>query len=144
MVKYRVSISIKNCASIMRTLLYVLILFISTSSCILSLLLMLEPSGKLSSWNLSVLTDTRYNDFNVPGFILFLLMGLPSLFCLFMMALNHRSQYLFTLLLSFIQLSLSIYILLAIRTAKWVPTSLMILAFFMALISNQLRGKKMI
>jgi hypothetical protein len=128
----------------MRTLLYIFIFLISTSSCILSLLLMLEPGGRLSSWNLSSLTNTRFDNFRVPGFLLFLTLGLPSLFCLFMMALNQRFQYLFTQLLGLIQLSLSIYILQSINAAQWIAATLLIVSFFIIIISYQLRGKKMI
>jgi hypothetical protein len=128
----------------LRQMLTFVLLIITICSSIISLLLMMEPSGKMISNQLITLLKNPFDDFLIPGLLIFLLIVFPGLFCLIMLTGINRHRYLYTLIFGLMQCLLGIYIIQFIAISKWISILYIALSLFIFLMSYQLRGKKIL
>lgn len=128
----------------LKQLLMILLFMMTVISGILSLLLMMEPGGKLVSMRLTEMLKCPFDDFLIPGFLIFLLIVFPGLFCLVMQTGVNRRRYLYTLIFGLMQCLLGLLLLQYVFISKWIPILYIALALFVFLISYQLRGKKIL
>ena len=128
----------------LRQMLTFVLFIITVFSGILSLLLMMEPSGKMVSNQLISILKNPFDDFLIPGLLIFLLIVFPGLFCLIMLTGVNRHRYLYTLIFGLMQCLLGIYIVQFIAISRWISILYIALSLFIFLMSYQLRGKKIL
>jgi hypothetical protein len=128
----------------LKQMLMVVLSIITVFSGILSLLLMLEPSGRLVSNHLAEILNNRFENFLMPGFFIFLLIVFPGLFCLIMLTGVNRHRYLYSLIYGLMQCLLGMLMLQFVLISKWIPILYIAFALFIFLMSYQLRGKKIL
>ena len=119
----------------LRQMLIIILFLITVLSGILSLLLMIEPSGRLINWNFTAILGNRFDNFLLPGFIIFLTIVLPGLFCLVMLSGRNKRRYLFSLIYGLVQCSIGVYFLQFMNIPRWSIFLYIALSFFIFLIS---------
>jgi hypothetical protein len=77
----------------MRSLLFILISFIGVTSTISGLLLIGSRDGSLFNLPLSLLNDTPFKDYLVPGILLTIMVGLVNLLAVFFNLQRHANRY---------------------------------------------------
>jgi hypothetical protein len=77
----------------MRSLLFILISFIGVTSTISGLLLIGSRDGSLFNLPLSLLNDTPFKDYLVPGILLTIMVGLVNLLAVFFNMQRHANRY---------------------------------------------------
>lgn len=76
----------------MKSLLFILIMFVALTSIVSGLLMISDPSGKLLNLPLTLLNDTQFKDFLTPG-ILLTFVGAMILLAAFFNAQQYRGRY---------------------------------------------------
>lgn len=128
----------------MKYFLLVLISFVAATSIIVGLLLMSIPDGTALSFSLGLLKKTNFHDFQIPGFLMVLFVGLPNVLALFYVTQNTPQKNNFAIVAGLILL---IWILIQyyfVSELFWVNTLYMTIAVSIILTAFQLKGKSMI
>jgi hypothetical protein len=77
----------------MKYLLLILVAFVSLSALITGLLLMSIPDGSVLNLSVNILRNTHFGDFQFPGFLIVLFVGLINLLALFYIMQHHPLRY---------------------------------------------------
>ena len=128
----------------MKYFLLVLISFVALSSIVTGLLLMSIPDGTALSVSLDLLKKTNLHDFQIPGFLLFLFVGLPNVLALIYATQDSPKKNNYAIIAGVLLL---IWVLIQYYFASvlfWVNTLYMTIAVSIILTAYQLKGKSMI
>lgn len=127
----------------LRKTLITLLFFITVFSGVISLMLMIEPSGILISHGLPLLTDVHVNNFIGIGLLIFIMTVLPGMICLVKLMGINRYRYHVSFFYGLLQFLIGIVILRYLSNNHWVVILFIIITFFILLMSYQLKGNKL-
>ncbi len=125
----------------MKTFLFILVSFIAVTSAVSGLLMISSPDGTLLNLPVSLLENTPFNNYMVPGILLALLVGGVNMAAVFFNLQRHRARYNWAIAGGFmISLWIGVQLLL-IQAAHWLHFIYLGIGVLIILIAYQLKGK---
>lgn len=130
--------------NLLKTILFILISFIAVSTLLTGVLLMSVPDGSLLRLPLSILNDTPFKDFRLPGFLLFILIGGINIIAVYYNMISHSKRYNWAIAGSIIVVLWSLTQYSLLETSFIIDMFYLFLGISIILISMQLKGKSLI
>ena len=127
----------------MKTLLYTLTTLIAILSLLSGLLMMGVPNGSLLHLNPSLLKDTPFRDFTIPGMILFLVGGI-NIAAIFLSMMKHPKQFALFIFGGIACIAWVGFFMMAINTSIWFDVYCITIGLLIVLIALHLKGKSLI
>ena len=128
----------------MRNFLFSILVLIGLLSIVVSFALMAIPDGSVVGLNVKLLKDSHWRDFQVPGLILFIAIGLPSILAIYFNLIKHDKRYHWALLCGILLALWSIIQGIYAAELFWVNSIMLVLAMIVLLVSFQLKGKMLL
>ncbi len=125
----------------MKTLLFILVFFIALTSALSGLLMMSDPGGEILNLPLSLLVDTPFKDFRIPGFLLATIVGGTNLLAVFYNIQRHPGRYNWAIAGGIMISGWIIAQVILIRTVHWLHFIYLGIGLLIILIAWQLKGK---
>ena len=100
----------------MRSLLFILIYFVAITALSSGLILILKPDGSSLGLNLSILRDTPFHNFFIPGLLLLFIIGGIHLIVILLRIFHHPQTYKYCLIAS---LALVVWMVLQFLLLHW-------------------------
>lgn len=125
----------------MRLLLFLLLAFITISAVVSGMFMLCYPDGSFLGLTVSLLKDTVFQSFTIPGIILAVAVGGSGLVALVLIVLVHPMRYNWAIAAAIV---LAVWILIQIiwiNTLHWLHFVYLFLALMVLLLSWQLKGK---
>lgn len=125
----------------MKTLLFILISFVSLSALFTGILLMGVPDGSILDLSLSLLKNTPFDDFQIPGMLLAILVGGVNMLAVFYNIKRDEKRYEYAFWGGF---SLVIWVIaqfLIINISLWFDLFYLTIGISIILLALQLKGK---
>ena len=124
----------------MKTLLFVLIIFITITSTLSGILMIVDPTGGILRLPLTLLRGTPFKNFLIPGILLSLVGGVNFL-ALFYNIQRHPKRYNWAIAGGSLISGWIIAQLVLIQAFYWLHILYLVIGIFIVLISYQLKGK---
>jgi hypothetical protein len=128
----------------MRTILMSLLFLTSMSSLLLGLSMMSVPSGALLNMSVSLLENTAFKDFQIPGLMLVVSVSVPSFIALLFYIINHPSRFSWALGAGVLTLSWVIAQYIMINGFLLFNALYFLMGLLVVMMSVQLRGRQLI
>lgn len=128
----------------MRTILMSLLFLTSMSSLLLGLSMMSVPSGALLNMSVSLLENTAFRDFQIPGLMLVITVSTPSFIALLFYIINHPSRFSWALGAGVLTLSWVIAQYIMINGFLLFDALYFLIGLLVVMMSVQLRGRQLI
>jgi hypothetical protein len=125
----------------MKTILFILICLTGLTATISGLLLISKPGGEILGLSLSLLEQTPFKDFLIPGIILSVLVGGINLFAVFYNIQRNANRYNWAIAGGVMITGWIIIQMLLIQTANWLHFLYLGMGVFIILLAFQLKGK---
>ncbi len=125
----------------MKTLLLILVSFIAITATLSGLLMITNPGGEIMSMPLSLLKGTPFNDFQIPGILLTVLVGGVNLAAVFYNVQRHKNRYNWAIAGGIMISGWIITQLVLIQVAHWLHFIYLGIGLLIVLIAYQLKGK---
>mgnify|MGYP006946326266 FL=1 len=125
----------------MRILLLFLLAFIALSAVVSGMFMLSYPDGSFLGLSVSLLNDTGFQSFAIPGMLLAVLVGGTSLVAVVLNALAHPMRYNSAILASVVLIGWILVQIVMIHTLHWLHFVYLFLALLVLLLSWQLKGK---
>ncbi|HEY6062739.1 MAG TPA: hypothetical protein VIV35_03965 [Chitinophagaceae bacterium] len=125
----------------MKTILFILVSFIAITATLSGLLMISDPGGGILNLPLSLLDNTPFKDYRIPGILLTIMVGGVNLIALFFNMQRHPSRYNWAMAGGFM---ISVWILvqlLLVQAAHWLHFIYLGIGLLIILIAYQLKGK---
>jgi len=125
----------------MKTILFILVSFIAITAALSGLLMISNPDGGLLNLPLSLLGNTPFKDYRIPGILLTTFVGGVNLVAVFFHLQKNPGRYNWAMAGGFM-ISLWILVqLLLIQAAHWLHFIYLGIGLLIILIAYQLKGK---
>jgi len=125
----------------MKTILFILVSFIAITAALSGLVMISNPDGGLLNLPLSLLENTPFINYRIPGILLTTFVGGINLVAVFLNLQRHPGRYNWAMAGGFM---ISIWILvqlLLIQAAHWLHFIYLGIGLLIILIAYQLKGK---
>jgi hypothetical protein len=125
----------------MKTILFILVSFIAITAALSGLVMISNPDGRLLNLPLSLLGNTPFRDYRIPGILLTIFVSGVNLVAVFFNLQRHPGRYNWAMAGGF-TISLWIVVqLLLIQAAHWLHFIYLGIGLLIILIAYQLKGK---
>ena len=124
----------------MKTLLFILIAIISITATSSGLMMISDPGGQALNLPISLLENTPFKDFRIPG-ILLTIIGVINLFAVFYNMRRHTKRYNWALAGGILISGWIIIQMILIQSFHWLHFAYLLAGILIMLISVQLKGK---
>lgn len=124
----------------MKTLLFVLIIFITITSTLSGILMIVDPTGGILKLPLTLLTGTPFKNYLLPG-VLLSLVGSVNLIALFYNIQRHPKRYNWAIAGGFLISGWIIMQMILIAALFWLQFIYLGVGLLIVLIAYQLKGK---
>jgi hypothetical protein len=128
----------------MKTTLIILSSIVGVLATIIGFMMMAVPDGNMINVNVSILKNTSFKDFRVPGVVLFLTVGLSNLLAVFYLFVNHKSKFNWSIIGGVLLITWIVTQFMLIDTSRWVDVITITIGALIVFISMQLKGKELI
>jgi hypothetical protein len=128
----------------MKNILLILVCFVALSTLFVGILLMSVPDGSILRLPISFLHSTVFDDFRLPGFLLFLFVGCTNLIAAFYLFINMSKRYNWSLFGGIITILWVVLQWMIIENTMLTDMIYFLVAFGIILISLQLKGRSLI
>jgi hypothetical protein len=128
----------------MKNILLILVCFVALSTLFVGILLMSVPDGSILRLPISFLHSTVFDDFRLPGFLLFLFVGCTNLIAAFYLFINMNKRYNWSLFGGIITILWVVLQWMIIENTMLTDMIYFLVAFGIILISLQLKGRSLI
>jgi hypothetical protein len=128
----------------MKHILLILVCFVALSTLFVGILLMSVPDGSILRLPISFLHSTVFDDFRLPGFLLFLFVGCTNLIAAFYLFINMSKRYNWSLFGGIITILWVVLQWMIIENTMLTDMIYFLVAFGIILISLQLKGRSLI
>lgn len=128
----------------MKNILLILVCFVALSTLFVGILLMSVPDGSILRLPISFLHSTVFNDFRLPGFLLFLFVGCTNLIAAFYLFINMSKRYNWSLLGGIVTILWVVVQWMILENTMLTDLIYFLVAFGIILISLQLKGRSLI
>jgi len=125
----------------MKTLLFLLSLFIAITAAISGILMIVKPDGSMLHLQASILEFTPFKNFLVPGIVLALTVGGVNLLAVFFNLQRHANRYNWAFAGGIVITGWIIAQMVLIQAAHWLHFLYLAAGILIVLISWQLKGK---
>lgn len=128
----------------MKSFLFLLVSFIALTSTLTGILLMSVPDGVILNLPLSLLKDTPFHNYFIPGLLLTLFVGLPHFLAVYFNLIRHPRRYNYAIAAGMI---LCVWMIAQISFFKgilWADMTMILMGLMIVLIAYQLRGKSLV
>ncbi len=125
----------------MKIILLILLSFIALTSIISGIFMISCREGGILNLPISLLKDTPFNNFMVPGILLAIIVGGVNLVAIFYNLENHANQYNWAMAGGFIISGWIIAQIILINTVHWLHFIFLGMGILIILLSYQLKGK---
>lgn len=125
----------------MRLLLVLLLSFITLSAVVSGMMMLCYPDGSFLGLSLTLLKDTVFQSFAIPGIILAVAVGGTSLIAVVLNVLAHPMRYNWAIAAAVVLAGWIIVQITLIHTLHWLQLVYLFLALMLLLLSWQLKGK---
>jgi uncharacterized BrkB/YihY/UPF0761 family membrane protein len=125
----------------MKTLLLILLLFVSISAIVSGILLIISPDGGILSLPPDLLTDTPFRNFLLPGIILACIVGGTNLFAVYYNLKKHPRRYGWAITGGVVMIGWIVAQITLVRTLNWLQFVYISVGVLVILIAWQLKGK---
>lgn len=125
----------------MKTILFILVSFIAITAALSGLLMISDPGGSILNLPLSLLENTPFINYRIPGILLTTMVGGVNLIAVFYNMQRHPGRYNWAMAGGFM---ISVWILvqlLLIQAAHWLHFIYLGIGLLIILIAYQLKGK---
>ena len=127
--------------SIMKTLLFILVCFITLSSIFSGLLMIIRPDGGLLSLPLSLLDGTPFKDYLIPGILLTSVVGVVNLFAVLHNLQRNRNRFNWAMAGGIMIIGWIIAQMTLIKAFHWLHIFYLVIGILIILIAYQCKGK---
>jgi len=128
----------------MKTTLIILSSIVGVLATIIGFMMMAVPDGNMINVNVSILKNTSFKDFRLPGVILFLTVGLSNLLAVFYLFVNHKSKFNWSIIGGVLLIIWIVTQFILIETSRWIDVITLTIGALIVFISMQLKGKELI
>jgi hypothetical protein len=128
----------------MKTTLIILSSIVGVLATIIGFMMMAVPDGSMINVNVSILKSTSFKDFRLPGFVLFLTVGLSNLLAVFYLFVNHKSKFNWSTIGGVLLIIWIVTQFIIIETSRWLDIITITIGALIVFISMQLKGKELI
>lgn len=125
----------------MKTLLFILVCFITVSSIFSGLLMIIGPDGGLLSLPLSLLDGTPFRNYFIPGILLTSVVGFANLFALLYNLQGSRNRYNWAMAGGVMIIGWITAQMILIKAFHWLHIFYLVIGIFILLIAYQCKGK---
>jgi hypothetical protein len=125
----------------MKTILFILVSFIAVTATLSGLLMISDPEGGILNLPLSLLDNTPFKNFRMPGILLTILVGGVNLVAIFFNLQRHPGRYNWAMAGGFMISGWILVQLLLIQAAHWLHFIYLGIGLLIILIAYQLKGK---
>ncbi len=124
----------------MKTLLFILVAIISITATSSGLMMVSDPAGQALNLPISLLENTPFKDFRIPG-ILLTIIGVINLFAVFYNMRRHTKRYNWALAGGILISGWIIIQMILIQSFHWLHFAYLLAGILIMLISVQLKEK---
>lgn len=125
----------------MKLLLFIMIAFIAFTSTISGLLMIYQPDGSILQLSPSLLVETPFKNFLVPGILLTVVVGGINMFAVFYNMQRHPGRYNWAMAGGFMTSCWILVQLMLINAVHWLQFVYLATGVLIILIAYQLKGK---
>jgi len=125
----------------MKTLLFILLSFIALTSTLSGLIMMGNPDGLIMNLPLSLLDETPFKDFLIPGMLLATIVGGVNLLAVFYNIQRHPSRYNWAIAGGLMITGWIVVQVILIHTVHWLNFLYLGIGILIILLAYQLKGK---
>jgi len=130
--------------NLLKTILFILISFIAVSTLLIGIILMSVPDGSILQFPMTILKDSPFKDFRLPGFLLFILVGGVNIIAVYYNMISDARRYNWAIAGSVIVILWSLTQYFLLETSFVIDMFYLFLSISIILISMQLKGKSLI
>lgn len=128
----------------LKSFLFLLISFIALTSTLTGILLMSVPDGVILNLPLSLLKDTPFKDYFIPGLLLTLLIGGSHFLAVYYNLIRHPRRYNYAIAAGFLLCVWMIAQISVFNGILWADVTMILIGIMIVLIAYQLRGKLLV
>jgi hypothetical protein len=125
----------------MRTILFILISFVALTATISGLLLAANPDGEMFNLSTSLLQETPFRDFRIPGILLAISVGAVNLLAVFFNIQRHIKRYDWAMAGGIMLAGWIVVQMILIQTVYWLHFLYLGIGVLIILLAFQLKGK---
>jgi hypothetical protein len=125
----------------MKTILFILISFIALTAVLSGLIMISNPDGGVLNLPLSLLDNTPFINYKLPGILLTVLVGGINLIAVFLNLQRHSARYNWALAGGVVITGWIIIQMILIGAFHWLHILYLVVGIFIILISWQLKGR---
>jgi hypothetical protein len=125
----------------MKWLLFILVSFIALTATLSGLIMMSNPDGSILKIPLSLLSETPFKDFLLPGLLLTALVGVINLIAVYYNILRHPLRYNWAMAGGFMISGWITAQMILINAAHWLHFIYLGIGILIILLAYQLKGK---
>ena len=125
----------------MKTILFILVSFIAVTSTLSGLLMISKPDGGILNLPFSLLENTPFKNYMIPGILLTLIVGGINLIAVFFNMKRHSGRYNWAMAGGFVISTWILAQIILINAAHWLHFIYFGIGVLIILISYQLKGK---
>lgn len=125
----------------MKALLFILISFVAITASLSGMLMITNPDGGIMSLQLSLLQNSPFKSFLIPGIVLLVLVGGVNLIAVFFNMQHHSKRYNWAMAGGIILCGWIIVEMILINAASWLQYIYLGIGLLIILIAYQLKGK---
>lgn len=128
----------------MRTLLMIMLFLTGITALLIGISMMSVPNGALMNIPVSLLSNTAFRDFQIPGLMLVITVSLPCLIALLFYIINHPSRFSWALGAGILTLSWVIAQYVLINGYLLFDALYFLMGLLVVIMAVQLRGRQLI
>ncbi|MDP4283690.1 MAG: hypothetical protein Q8891_04665 [Bacteroidota bacterium] len=125
----------------MKSLLFILISFIAVTATSSGIILISNPDGRILDLPLSLLDDTPFKNFLIPGILLTLLVGGINILAVFYYLKQHPTRYNWAIAGGIMTTGWIIGQMILIHAVHWLHVLYLGIGILIILLAYQLKGK---
>jgi hypothetical protein len=125
----------------MKSILFILVSFIALTAILSGLVMISNPDGGILNLPLSLLYDTPFKDYKLPGTLLTVFVGGINLAALFLNLQRHPQRYSWSIAGGAVTSGWIIIQMILIGVFHWLHALYLVLGILIILIAYQLKGK---
>ena len=128
----------------MKSMLFLMLSFIGVTTVLSGILMMSIPDGSILSLPLSILNNTPFEDFKLPGLLLFLFVGCVNIMAVFYNLIKHPKRYNWAIAGGIVTVIWIFFQFLLIQQSMWLDIVYLLCGLIIILTALQLKGKVLI
>ena len=128
----------------MKSMLFLMISFVGITTLLSGVLMMSIPDGSILGLPLSVLKNTPFEDFKLPGLLLFFFVGSVNMIAVFYNLIKHPKRYNWAIAGGTAIVIWIIIQYLLIQQSMWLDIVYLLCGLIIILTALQLKGKLLI